>query len=139
MFSCASVHTAGSAHTWSRASWPSLLRGALLSLLQCGDMNPMGPAAKPAMLFKLDTKTSTMSGVGQHWPCLEVHQPNTCSWVWGRWGTAGALGVSTFAASGTCQYPHGSGACACLAGSLRGTGKSWKKSSARRDTRRLTR
>lgn len=58
----------------------------------------MGAMAKPAVLFKLDAKAesqNTMSGVGQHWPCLEVHQPSTCSWVWGSWGTAGALGVGS--------------------------------------------
>lgn len=62
---------------WGRASWPSALRGALLSLLQRGDINPVGAMAKPAVLFMLDRKTksqNTMSGVGQHWPCLEVHQ-----------------------------------------------------------------
>lgn len=147
VFSCASVTdcTQQAVPTaWGRASWPSVLRRALLSLLQCGDIHPMGAMAKPAVLFKLDTKTkpqNTMSRVGQHWPCLEVHQLSTCSWVQGSWGTAGALGVGSApsAAAGTWQYPHGSWACVCLAGSLRGTGKSWKKLSARRDTRRLTR
>lgn len=28
-----------------------------------------------------------MAGVGQHWPCLGVHQPSSCSWLWGSWGT----------------------------------------------------
>lgn len=46
--------------------------------------------AKPAVLFELNTKTksqNTTAGVGQHWPCLGVHQPSACSWVWGSWGT----------------------------------------------------
>lgn len=90
VFSCASVTdcTQQAVPTgWGRTSWPSVLRGALLSLLQCGDINPTGAMAKPAVWFKLDAKTESqntiLSGAGQHWLCLEVHQPSTCSWVWG--------------------------------------------------------
>lgn len=116
VFCCASVTdcTQQAVPTaWGRASWPSVLRGTLLSLLQCGDINPTGAMAKPAVLLqkKLDTKTKSQNDNVRGGSALAL--PGGASaqhllLVWGSWGAAGALRVwvSTFAAAGTCQHPH---------------------------------